>query len=102
MLGIALGPGMDVQAYRREYCKMLGISPLPEEGKYFIDADEYAKTLKPTKPGNHPDDQIWKQLDRGDGTALAGRGIAVDRRVAGGQPAAARFAGPGVRAAALV
>ncbi len=64
MLGIALGPGMDVQAYRREYCKMLGIAPLPEEGKYFIDADEYAKTLKPTKPGNHPDDQIWKQLDR--------------------------------------
>ena len=54
MLGIALGPGMDVQAYRREYCKMLGIAPLPEEGKYFVDARRVCQDLEAHQAGQPP------------------------------------------------
>jgi hypothetical protein len=64
VLGIGIGPGMDIQKYRREYCKMLGIPPLPEEGNYFIAIDEYAKTLKPTKPGGQPDEKVWKEIGK--------------------------------------
>ena len=46
-----MGPGMVAEKFRDQYCKMLGIPPLPEKGKYFVTLDDYAETVKPTKPG---------------------------------------------------
>jgi hypothetical protein len=60
--GVTVGPGMDHEEYLREYCKALGIPPLPEKGEYFVAIVEYAETLKPTKPGNRPDDENWNEI----------------------------------------
>ncbi len=58
----AMGPGMVNEKFRDQYCKMLGIPSPPEKGKYFVALDEYAKTLKPTKPGERPDGEISKEI----------------------------------------
>jgi len=39
----ALGPGEIGPKYRDEYCRMLGIRPLPEKGDYCVALDKYAK-----------------------------------------------------------
>jgi hypothetical protein len=40
----AMGPVNGNPQYCDEYCKMLGIQPLPEKGDYFVPLDTYAKT----------------------------------------------------------
>lgn len=42
----ALGPGVLLPQYREQYCQMLGISPLPEKGDYFIKFDDYVARRK--------------------------------------------------------
>ena len=37
----AVGPKEIFPQYREQYCQMLGISPLPEKGDYFVDFDDY-------------------------------------------------------------
>jgi hypothetical protein len=39
----AMGPGKISAKCRDEYCRMLGIAPLPEKGEYFVDLYEYVK-----------------------------------------------------------
>ena len=38
-----MGPGEIGPKYRDEYCRMLGIPPLPEKGDYFVTLDKYAQ-----------------------------------------------------------
>jgi hypothetical protein len=53
--------------YRDEYCRMLGIAPLPEKGDYFITSENYVKGLvaaekAAARPGEDWDGTFWKQL----------------------------------------
>ena len=98
----AMGPGMVDARYRDEYCKLLGIGPPPERGEYFVAVDVYAKTLKPAKPGDRPDVEYPGPIGVGRETAVAGRGISLGCRVAGGPRATTRPRGRGIQAAALV
>ena len=41
----AMGPGEIDANNRDEYCRMLGIQPLPEKGDYFVALDKYAKAI---------------------------------------------------------
>lgn len=42
----AMGPSSIEKKYREKYFQMLGISPLPEKGDYFITSDAWAKRQK--------------------------------------------------------
>ena len=49
----AVGPKEIFPQYREQYCQMLGISPLPEKGDYFVDFEDYIAIQK--KSSNPPD-----------------------------------------------
>ncbi len=64
----AMGPGKIDAKDRDEYCRMLGIPPLPEKGDYYVKLEKYAKVLKDA--GRHlteeeeekGQDLYWEQL----------------------------------------
>ena len=49
----AVGPKEIFPQFREQYCQLLGISPLPEKGDYFVDFDDYSAIQK--KNSNPPD-----------------------------------------------
>ncbi|MGA2032993.1 MAG: alpha/beta hydrolase [Thermoguttaceae bacterium] len=62
----AMWPGGIDPKYRDEYCKMLGIKPLPEKGDYYVRLDTFAKGLKDAeKPaaraGQEGREIFWEQ-----------------------------------------
>jgi hypothetical protein len=58
-----MGPEMVQKEFRDQYCKLLGITAPPEKGVYFVTLNKYVETLKSTKPGSQPDDELRRQLD---------------------------------------
>ena len=69
----AMGPGEIEPKYRDEYCRMLGVPPIPEKGDYYVDFATYAKGLKDSeKPAaqagkREPDvccDQLFQAMER--------------------------------------
>ncbi|MGD0898188.1 MAG: alpha/beta hydrolase [Thermoguttaceae bacterium] len=62
----AMGPGEILPYHRDEYCRMLGIRPLPEKGDYYVTLDKYAKGSKDAekpaaKAGEEGRDVLWEQ-----------------------------------------
>ena len=100
----AMGPGMVGQKYRDQYCRMLGIAPPPEKGKYFVDVTHVRDFFEARQARRaRPDDKRDREsVLFPDETAVAGRGVSVDGQVAGGQRAAVRCHGRGIQAAAVV
>jgi hypothetical protein len=65
----AMGPGVIPKEIREQYVKMLGISPLPEEGPYFVAFGTYAeRAQKAATPGKQPSNEdsqkSWDDLTR--------------------------------------
>jgi hypothetical protein len=62
----AMGPGEIKPEHRAEYCRMLGIRPLPEKGDYYVTIDKYAAGLKPAeKPAVKPgEDERFASMDQ--------------------------------------
>ena len=63
------GPGAINAKSRDEYCRKLGIAPLPEKGDYFLTLDQYRKTRKDlagseTNPDEKKQEDIWKEFSR--------------------------------------
>ncbi len=69
----AMGPGEIPRELRNELFKLLGVSPLPDKGDYFVSLDVFAKRLRDAKrpagavadkaADDAEDEKLWEQCD---------------------------------------